>query len=222
MNSKIDLKKIIVLAMFTALSFVITYVSHLIPPLFSATPFLTLDFKDAFVVMAAYLYGPLAGILVTVCEAFIEMITISKTGIIGFAMNVLSTSAFALVASIIYSKKKTVGVAVISLITGSVAMVTTMVLWNLLITPIYMEVPREAVIDLLIPGILPFNILKAILNSALSLLLYKRIIYVLSKSGLLPNHKSNSTGKTSAVVIIISGLIIITCIVIMLFLLNIL
>jgi riboflavin transporter FmnP len=46
---------------------------------------------------------------------------------------------------------------------------------NLLVTPLYMGAPREAVIAMLPTAIIPFNLLKAGLNSVLTFILYKRV-----------------------------------------------
>ena len=54
-------------------------------------------------------------------------------------------------------------------------MVSAMLLWNYLITPLYMGYPREAVAELLLPAFLPFNLLKSGLNSGITFLLYKRL-----------------------------------------------
>jgi riboflavin transporter FmnP len=55
-------------------------------------------------------------------------------------------------------------------------MVPVMLLWNYFIAPIYMGYPREAVVELLIPVFLPFNLIKGGLNAAVTLLLYKPVL----------------------------------------------
>lgn len=64
-------------------------------------------------------------------------------------------------------------------------MTIIMLLWNYLITPIYMGYPREAVAELLLPAFLPFNLLKGGLNTALTLLIYKPIVQALRKANLV-------------------------------------
>jgi riboflavin transporter FmnP len=54
-------------------------------------------------------------------------------------------------------------------------MTAVMVLMNLLLTPLFMMVPREEVIKLLMPAIIPFNLLKAGANSVVTFLAYKPI-----------------------------------------------
>lgn len=84
-------------------------------------------------------------------------------------------------------------------------------LWNYLITPLYMGYPREAVAKLLLPAFLPFNLLKAGLNVSFTFLLYKPVISALRKSGYVAatNHvnRDRSTG-----LILLAIVIIITCI----------
>ena len=60
-------------------------------------------------------------------------------------------------------------------------MTATMVLWNIIITPIFLGVPREAVIGMLATIIVPFNLLKAGINSVVTFLTYKSIAKFLHK-----------------------------------------
>ena len=210
-KTKTDVKKITVIGMFIAVSFVITILSKLLPPIFSATPFLTLDFKDAFVIIAGFIYGPLYALIVALVEALIEMVTISSTGFIGLIMNVLSTGAFAVLGSVVYMFKRTIKGAILGLIIGVISMVITMVAWNYIFTPLYMGVDRQIIAGLLLPAIIPFNIMKGVLNAALSLLLYKRVIFILSKAGFMPTYqKSNS--KTNIITVVCSVILIIGCV----------
>ena len=58
-------------------------------------------------------------------------------------------------------------------------MVLVMLLWNYLIAPIYMGYPREAVVELLIPAFLPFNLIKGGLNAAITMIIYKPVVKAL-------------------------------------------
>ena len=102
--------------------------------------------------------------IVSVIVATLEMITVSDTGILGCIMNIVQTLSFACTASVIYKKKHTLSGAVIGLASGWLITVVVMLLWNYLVTPLYMGYPREAVVELLLPAFLPFNLLKGGLN----------------------------------------------------------
>ena len=64
-------------------------------------------------------------------------------------------------------------------------MVVVMLFWNYLITPVYMGYPREAVVELLIPVFLPFNLIKGGLNAALTMILYKPVVIALRRAHLI-------------------------------------
>ena len=110
----------------------------------------------------------------------------------GFLMNVVSTCAFAVPAAWFYQKHRTQKGAVIGLTLGVITMVVAMLLWNYIITPFYMGVPREVVAGMLMTVFLPFNLVKGGINAGLTLLLYKPIVNALRKAHLAEPSKSGS------------------------------
>ena len=154
---KINTKKLVGIAMFAAIAYVVTFLVR-IPVLF-----LTVDAKDAFICIAAFIYGPISGVLISFITAFIEMITVSGTGPYGFLMNFISSAAFSFAASYIYSKKKTIIGAIIGLYSGVAVLTAVMMVLNIFITPLYLGVAREAVIEMLPTVLLPFNLGKSLL-----------------------------------------------------------
>ena len=76
-----------------------------------------------------------------------------------------------------------------------------MLLWNYIVTPIYFGMPREAVVSILIPGILPFNLLKCGLNTGLTLFLYKPIVGVFRRTSLV-EHSGGDHAITKGTVLI--------------------
>ncbi len=146
--------------------------------------FLKYDPKDVIIALGGLSLGPAAAAIISVIVSFLEMITISDNGIIGFFMNIISTCSFACIAAVIYKKKHDFKGAVLGLLSGWLSMIILMILWNWLITPIYMGIPRSAVTELLIPAFLPFNFVKGGLNMSLTLILYKPIMLALRRSHL--------------------------------------
>ena len=103
--------------------------------------------------------------------------------------------------------------AVAGLLTGVVLTTAVMLLWNYLITPIYMGYPREAVKALLIPAFLPFNLLKGGINMALTLLIYKPVVTALRSAGLVPASERGEGEKVSRTgIVLVAALILITCV----------
>ncbi len=178
---KTDTKRLTVLAMLCALAYIIVAFVRI-----PAVMFLKYEPKDVVITIGGFLYGPLAALAISVVVSFIEMLTISDTGWIGFVMNVLSTAAFACTASFIYKKMRSLTGAQIGLIVGALLMTAVMIAWNYVLTPLYMGTPRSDVAAMLIPVFLPFNLVKGALNASITALLYRPLVQTLRQAKLLP------------------------------------
>lgn len=203
-------KTLTLTAMFCALAFAMTAVIRI-----PVVLFLKYDPKDIIITLCGFILGPLASIIVSVISSLIEMVTVSDTGIIGCIMNIVSSCSFAFTAAVVYKKKKTVSGAVIGLLAGCAVMTVVMLAWNYCITPLYMGYPREAVADLLLPAFLPFNLIKSFLNAAFTFLLYKPVVTALRKTHLIPESESGKS-KANVPVIVVSILVIVTCVLLIL------
>lgn len=216
MDNKV--KKLVTLAMFCAIAYAFMFVGRI--PLVPAVPFLKYDPKDVVIAIGGFLFGPVSAFVISLLVSLIEMITVSETGPIGLIMNVLSTCTFACTAAVVYKKKHTIKGAVAGLVTGCVLTTGVMLLWNYLITPIYMGYPREAVAELLLPAFLPFNLLKCSINAALTIFLYKPVVRALRKSGLVAESKGNpeqaGSRKGSVGVMLLAAVVLATCILLVL------
>lgn len=201
-------KKVVTIGMLSALAYIIMLVGRI--PIVS---FLKYDPKDVIITIGGFIFGPLTSFLISVLVSFVEMFTASDTGIIGCIMNMLSTCAFACTAAFFYKKKHTLKGGIIGLILGTILMTAIMLLWNYLITPLYLGTPREEVVKMLFPVFLPFNLLKGGLNTAITLLIYKPVVTALRKTSLAPVSSQELTKKSrSTGILFISALLLITCI----------
>lgn len=214
-NSYSKGKMIAAMAMLTALA----VVADIFLRLPNIAGFLTYEPKDVILTIGAFIFGPVAGLIMALVVCTVEMITVSSTGVIGLLMNFLASATFVGVASVIYYRKKTMSRAVIGLAAGSLSMIAVMLLWNYIMTPIFMGVPREAVLDMFLPVLIPFNGIKALLNSALVLLLYKGVVTALRKTKLIPTRDSNDGTNKKAntiIVVVVSAALIITLVFVLL------
>ncbi|TCL42821.1 ECF transporter S component [Harryflintia acetispora] len=167
-------RKLTTMAMLTALSIVLVAIVHF--PLFPAAPWMEYDPADIPIFIGTFLFGPGAGLALTLVVSIIQGTTVSaSSGIIGILMHFCATGSFAILAGNIYRKKHTRGGAMIALAAGVVTMTAVMALWNLIFTPIFMGAPRQAVLELMLPVILPFNLIKAGANALITYLVYKPI-----------------------------------------------
>jgi len=203
-NKKITVRELTTLAMITAIAYVLVATIRI-----PVVLFLKYEPKDVIITIGGFLMGPMAALASSVVVALIEMVTISETGIIGCIMNFLSTCTYACTAAIIYRRNHTQKGAVLALAVGTVTMTATMLLWNYLITPLYMNVPRSVVLEQILPVFLPFNAIKCVLNAALTMLLYKSVSSALRATKLLPPSETRTSPKKYLPVIVLSALIVI-------------
>lgn len=208
MNSKT--KSITITAMLCAITYVVMAAGRI-----PVVLFLKYDPSDVIVTLGGFIWGPVTSCIVSVIVATIEMITVSETGILGCIMNIVQTLSFACTASVIYKKRHTLSGAVTGLASGWLITVIVMLIWNYLVTPLYMGYPREAVVELLLPVFLPFNLLKGGLNASITFLLYKPVITALRKSGYAPDAEQ-AAGKKHTGLLILASVILATCILIIL------
>ena len=220
-------KKVTMLAMFSALAFITTFLCSFVP---KVAGFLSLEIKDAVITLCALLFGPVSGLVIAVIVPLIESFTISATGWYGLIMNVLSSATFCVVAGVIYKYKRSFYGAVVALVAGVFSVTAVMMVANLFITPLYLTmigVPSTmGDVAKMIPTILlPFNFLKATLNASLVLLIYKPISKAIKRAKILDNASLEVTNiqtnnKKTVLVSIISLAIIVVSVVLIFTVLN--
>lgn len=217
MNSKTlredAIKKMVICAIFVAMSYVCVCVFRI------KVSFLTLDIKDAVITTSAMILGPIVGVVVSIAVALIEMLTISDTQFYGFIMNFLSSATFAVVAATIYRFRRSLFGAVVSLVAASFSVTAVMMLANLFITPFYMGVDRSTVAGLIPTLLLPFNLTKAVLNSAIVMIIYKPIATALKRAKLIKRYESDTAkgyklGKETVMISVSAAAVLIICLVI--------
>ena len=190
--------RLVMMALFTALAYATMFVINI------KVSFLTFDAKDAVLTIGGLLFGPIAAAAMSFAVALIEMVTVSTTGIYGFVMNFLSSAAFAVTAAWIYKYKRDMIGATLGLGSAILTMTAAMMGFNLLVTPAYLHVDTSVVLGMIPTLLLPFNLLKAIANAAIVLVLYhpvskamKRIFGVDAE----PTEKKNHWLQLTCIVI---------------------
>lgn len=199
-------KKITTIGMLCALAYAAVVVGRI--PLIL---FLKYDPKDVIIVIGGLIFGPLTSFTVTVIVSVVQMFTISGTGILGCIMNIISSCSFACTAAFIHKRKHRLYGALLGLFCGLGCQVIVMMFWNYLIAPIYMGYPRKAILELLIPAFLPFNLIKGGLNVAITILLYKPVVTALRRSNLVESKQDSGKVQINIGVLLVALLMIITC-----------
>lgn len=182
------LRRIVTIAMFGAMAYAAMLMVHI------RVTFLTLDLKDALITLCGLFFGPLSAVSLSVLVPFLEFITVSDTGIYGLVMNILGSLSFSVTTTLIYRNFKKLSGALLGLLTGVFAATGVMILANLIITPYYMGVTVSEVAALIPKLLLPFNLVKSVLNAGIVLLLYKNLSVALRRTGLLPRSVAETAG----------------------------
>ncbi len=221
MNKQVNFRRYIALAMFAALA----YASLFVLRIGGIGGFLTFDIKDAIIASASMMFGPQYGVLISFIVALVEMISVSGTGPWGALMNFSSSAVFAAVGSLLYRYmpgiKRTLAGAIVGLCGSVIAMTGVMLILNLLVTPIYMNVPVAVVKDLLLPLLLPFNLVKAMLNAAVVLVIYKPLSTALKNIKVLDGKHEKFVFDVKTILLLIAGLaIIVGCVMFLIFSLD--
>ena len=180
LTSDLRLRRMIAAALFAALAYLCVFVFRI------KIGFLTFDFKDAVMTVGSFWLGPIAGIVTAAIVSLFEMISVSSTGPYGLLMNFVSSVGFILPAAFFFHFRRTRVSAMIGLTLSVVCMVGVMLPMNLWITPLYQNVPRSVVVKMIPGTLLPFNLVKGVMNAALTALLFQPVRTALHRVKILP------------------------------------
>jgi len=171
--------KITNVSMLIALSMIAGYFIHF--PILPQAPFLLYDPGNVFLLIGSFKLGPKIGVLMCFITAILFALITGQGGPYGALMNFLATGTLIFVSSQIYLLNHTKRGAILGMTLGTLAMTLIMIPANLIITPFYLGVEREIVVNMIIPAIIPFNLLKGIISGFLTFILYKRLYSLIIK-----------------------------------------
>jgi riboflavin transporter FmnP len=78
-------------------------------------------------------------------------------------------------ASLVYKRNTTLKGAIAGMAIGAVTCLACCIAANVVITPIYMGAPTQVVVDMIVPTLLPFNLIKIAINCVVTALVYKPV-----------------------------------------------
>lgn len=178
---KLSVKNLVTIGMLSAIAYVLMLLKFPILPAFS---FLKLDFSDIPALLAVLIFGPGAGILVELIKNILDYaMTGSETGVpVGHLSNFAAGIIFILPVYYIYQKLKSKKGMIIALVLGTVIMSLAMSVLNyFLVLPAYTwflgmpEMSTSAMREMIVMGILPFNLIKGALTSVLFVVLFEKL-----------------------------------------------
>ena len=187
MNSKLDVRKMTVTAMLSAIAFVLMFLDTAVPIMPS---FIKLDLSELPALIATFALGPVCGVIVCLIKNLLHLL-ITTTGGVGELSNFILGAAFVLPAGLIYQHRKTKKNAIIGAIVGALAMAIISFPSNLFIVyPAYYNfMPKDVIIaayQALVPFAnidsiakclllfnVPFTFVKGIISAIITILIYQ-------------------------------------------------
>lgn len=144
--------------------------------------FLEIEFSDLPAIIGTLSLGPVAGVLIELIKNLIHL-PMSSTGFVGEFANFVVNGTFVFVIGVFYALNKTKKGAVVALLLGCIIMPVAAALVNYFIMlPLYMSAASSAVkLNLVLTTITPFNFVRAIVLSLITLFCYKRISPILHR-----------------------------------------
>ena len=195
-SEKTKVNKTVIMAMLSAIAVILMYFDFPIP--FIAPGFYKIDFSEIPVLIGSFMLGPCAGVIIEAVKVILHFcMKGTTTAFVGDFANFILGCMYVVPAAIIYHTKKTRKMAMISLIAGCVILVIAGMLlnaWYLL--PKYSElygIPLDVLIAMgtkvnasitdvfsfVALAVAPFNIIKALIDGIVTVILYKYLSHQL-------------------------------------------
>ena len=169
-TNKWDTRQLVTMALMCAIGVLLSFVEF---PLLPGVTWLKYDASAMPAMVCGFAFGPAAGLAVGYVGAIIHGILMADFS--GAIMNILVVTGFILPAALVYRRSRTFKSGVIGLVLSAVAATVMAILGNLVITPMWLGVPLDAVVTMILPILTPFNLAKAGINAVLTLIVYKSI-----------------------------------------------
>ncbi len=178
-------------------------------PLFFAPGFYKLDLSEMPILICTFYLGPVAGVAAELVKVLVKLLLKgTTTAFVGDFANFAVGCSFVLPASVIYHARPGRRTALVGMAAGTLVMTVFGSLFNAVyLLPKFAElygIPMETIVSmgtavnasitdaatLVLFAVVPFNLLKGVVVSALTFVLYKRISPILHKNDAKLKKKS--------------------------------
>lgn len=177
-------RQLVTMALLCAIGVLLSFIEF---PLIPGVSWLKYDASAMPAMVCGFAFGAGGGLAVGIVGAIIHGLLMADFS--GAVMNILVVIGFVVPAALVYKHGRTLPRAIIGLVASVICAIIMAIVGNLVITPAYLGVPMEAVVAMILPILVPFNLLKGIINAALTLAVYKSI------SNLITPRKQQVKGR---------------------------
>lgn len=175
-SSSLATHRLALVACLGALSFVLMLFEF---PIIPVAPYLKVDFSDVIVLIATLIDGPVTGIAVAVMKAVLHALVngLSVGTLLGSFSDLLAAVALLLPFGWLMKRSRSPKQFWASAVVGTILMTVLMALANWwVLTPLYMKLwswkPTLPIVQLVVTGVVPFNLVKGLLVAVVTALIY--------------------------------------------------
>lgn len=166
---RIPVRRLVRTAVLAALSLLLMQVEL---PLFPAYPFLRYDPSNVVVVVGAFLFGTVTGTWIIILRSVLNQLISGNP--LGTMMSCLASLSFVVPASIIYHRKRSLRGGLLGMALGTLCLIVSMIIANWFVVRWFGFLPEERVAGYCLYVVPAFNLVKAGIDTAACLLVYKR------------------------------------------------
>lgn len=187
-------RKLTATAVLGAVAYLLAFLEFPVP----LTPaFARMDLSDLPALIGAFAFSPVTGVMIELVKNLLGLMT-SSTGGVGELANFLMGASYVFTAGVVYRPHKTKRMALAGGVAGSVAMGIMAAVTNyFILLPMFEQfMPLEEIIaafgefipfihtkmDVVLYNAFPFNVIKGLVITAVTMLVYKKISPVLKGS----------------------------------------
>ena len=150
-NTKDNVIRMAQMGMLAAIAIVLVTVTQF--PIIPAAPFMKYDMADVPILLGTLLFGTVPGLV----------------------MHVVASGALVVLVGQFSGWHHKFRDTVAGMVLGTLAMTALMIPLNLVLTSYFQGVPMQAVVDMIIPVIIPFNLIKASANCVITAIVFKAL-----------------------------------------------
>lgn len=179
-----DTRQLVTMALMAAIGALLAFVQI---PLIPGVTFLTYDPSFVPAMICGFAFGPGAGVAVGSIGVVIYGLIMGDW--VGALMNVIMAVCYVLPAALIYRKFHTFKGAIAGFAVSCATVLIGALIANLTVGVWFWYGSTDVIMPLLLPAVVPFNLAKAILNSVLTMVIYKAV------SNLITPKKNQVKGR---------------------------
>ena len=161
-------------------------------PILPAAPFMKFDFSNVITLIGGFALGPSAAFFIDSIRLLIDCLEGSATGYVGEFSAWLLGITYSVPASILYKYRKGFKWAVVAVIMSFILSNLMGVVSNWFIMFPLFGIPAEAIPNMIVTAVIPFNVIKYLIVSVIVLLLYKPLSPLLKKTYTIQKKKDKS------------------------------